>query len=56
MQNGVFIAAGFKSVAISTLLSLKHIYDGGFMSSCYRMSQKTIPIAAVPKSVAIGDI
>ena len=48
-QNGVFIVAGFRSAAISTLPPLKHIYGDSFMSHHYRTPQKTIPIAAVPK-------
>ena len=56
VQNDVFIATGFRSAAISTLSPLKHIYGSGFMSRHYRMSQKTIPIVAVPKNAAIGDI
>ena len=34
---------------ISKLTPLKHIYCGGFMSRCCKMSQKTRAIAAVPK-------
>ena len=56
MQNGVFIAAGFRSAAISTLPPLKHIYGGSFMFHHYRTLQKTIAVAAVPENAAIGNI
>ena len=55
-QDDVFIATGFKSATISMLSLLKHIYGGGFMSRRSRMSQKTIPIAAVPKNTVIDPM
>ena len=55
-QNDIFIAAGFWSAAISPLPLLKHIYCSGFRSRHYRTPQKTIPIVAVLKTVAIDPM
>ena len=55
-QDDVFIVAGFRSATISMLSLLKHIYGGGFVSRRSRMSQKTIPIAAVPKNIVIDPM